>query len=380
MKIALAALSCDNETGIGRIVRSLAREFAADAHDVTVVAHRITGLPGGIACVRLPSIPLSPALSRVAFRYQSRHLFAHSRFDVVNAFGVGSVAGVVSAQSCHAAAVKLQDSSRPGRIARKGLGVFDAAALKDEQVLMTSPATRRVIAVSRLVRDQLLETYDLPADNVRVIPNGVDLNGFDPPADDRARRELRTRLGFVEGEFGLLFIGNEFDRKGLQTVIEALALLRDRSVTLAVVGGDTPAPYRVLARRAGVESRIRFLGSIEAPERLLPAADALVLPAWYEPFGMVIIEAMAAGVPVIATASAGALEGLRHETHALFLNDPLSGSELAGQIGRLREDDVLRRRLASNGRSVAVRYSWSSVARETLAVYREAMGTAGLDS
>jgi glycosyltransferase involved in cell wall biosynthesis len=377
MRIALAALSCDNATGIGRIVRSLAREFTVAGHDVTVVAQRIDQPPPDFHSIKFSPIPFSGALGRLSYNVQTRLLFGRRSFDVVNGFGVGRGATVVTAQSCHAAGVEIQRTARRGRVGRHGLGLFDAVALRDERILTTAPPAKLVIAVSSLVKTQLLHHYGLKPARVTVIPNGVDLEHFTPATDSGTRESRRKELGFEGSDFGLLFVGNEFDRKGLQTILEAMGLGRDAGMKLAVAGSDDPAPYRALARKLGVSDRVRFLGPVKGPEDILAGADALVLPAWYEPFGMVIIEAMAAGVPVVASADAGALEGLQHETHALFLHDPRNADELAEHLRRLKGDDLLRKRLGAAGRETARRFSWKEIARQTLEAYRTVARTAG---
>jgi UDP-glucose:(heptosyl)LPS alpha-1,3-glucosyltransferase len=252
--------------------------------------------------------------------------------------------------------------------------LFDAVALRDERMLMTSPTTRHVIAVSRLVKDQLMRHYRVPGEKITVIPNGVDLERLASPSDPASRSQARAGMGFSDATFGLLFVGNEYDRKGLQTVLEAIAGADDRSMALAVIGDDDPAPYESLARALGIRSRVRFLGGVGGPEPYFRAADVLVLPVWYEPFGMVVAEAMAAGLPVIATGSTGALEGLRHQEHALFLEDPLDAKELAHALIALRKHPELRRTMSARAQHEANILDWSRVAELTLAVYAKVTG------
>lgn len=374
MRIALVAMSCDDSTGIGRIVCTLARMFSESGHEVTVVAQRVEHLPAGVAGVRFSPIPLSTGLSRLAFNYQTRRLFHRSRFEIVNAFGVGRGASVVSAQSCHAAGVELQKVARRGRLASRGFGLFDAVALLDERILMTSPETQLVIGSSMLVRNQLLQYYGLPADKVTVIPNGADVDRLAVRPDPGTRAFERKQAGFDASDFVLLFIGNEFDRKGLQTIIEAMSKARDTKIKLAVIGGDDPDAYKMKAGKLGVGEQVRFLGRMHGPDRYLHLADALVHPAWYEPFGMVIVEAMAAGLPVVASGSAGALEGLTHGTHALFLEDPRDADELAVALKRLRDDATLRQSMTLRGSEAAQRFSWEKITTLTLAAYAGVTG------
>jgi len=365
MNIALSALSSDNRTGIGRIVRSLSREFVAAGHSVTLVVQHAESVPEGVRVLLQWQPPLSNAAAKLMFNFQTKLLFARTGFGVVNGFGVGRGAHIVTAQSCHRAGVEARDRYSRGRLGRGGIGVFDRVSLHDERTLMGSGV--HVIAVSELVRRELIRFYDVPAGNIHVIPNGVE--GHPVPESAEVRDRARKEAGAGRGDFVLLFIGNEFDRKGLQTVIEATALLCNGRIRVLVVGDDESSPYEARAGTLGVRSQISFAGSTASPERFYAAADAFVLPTYYEPFGMVIIEALAAGVPVITSARAGAVEGLRHGSHGLFLDDPLSPDELAASIRSLMEDRDLSLRLSQAGRTAAVRFSWRQIARETLAVY-----------
>ena len=372
MNIALSALSCDNSTGIGRIVRSLASEFVKAGHKATVIAQHIDSLPHGVQTHAAWRPPLSSAIARLLFASQSRSFVSRSHFDLMHAFGVGRGAHVVSAQSCHRAGMSARQQFSAGRLKGRGFGLFDAVALRDERTLFEAPETRLIIAVSRLVKDEITSIYEVPGSKIRVVPNGVDIPTGVIRLEERTR--LRSDFGVGEGDFLLLFSGNEFDRKGLQTAIEAVAILGGPRLRLLVVGSDARGPYERRAGKLGVRGQIRFIGKISSPEKIYGCVDALVLPTYYEPFGMVITEAMAAGVPVVTSAKAGAVEDLHHGTHGLYLTDPLSAEELSVQLNLLMSDHLLRERIVQNGREAAQRFSWNRIAAETLAVYNELTG------
>jgi glycosyltransferase involved in cell wall biosynthesis len=123
----------------------------------------------------------------------------------------------------------------------------------------------------------------------------------------------------------------------------------------------------------GIADSVLFMGSVSKPEALYFAADALVFPSLYEPFGIVVLEAMAAGLPVITSRFCGAVEGMMHEEHGLYLDDPSDINNLCQQMQRLVSDKGLRARLAANGKQEAGKFDWSSIAPQILNIYREVL-------
>jgi UDP-glucose:(heptosyl)LPS alpha-1,3-glucosyltransferase len=371
MNIALLTQSCDNETGIGRIVLSLAKEFVSRGHDVDLVAQVFDNTPAGTRTHRIPSAFRLNSVNRLFLRYASGHVVRSLHCDIVNSFAVGRGASVITAQSCHRAGVVIRNEQRNGRIWRRNLGFFDHVALADERFLFCSSHTQRIIAVSALVRNQIVSYYGVEPERIAVIPNGVDVHRFTQLQRTVEGEAIRRTLGVGAGECLLLFVGNEFDRKGLQYIIESIAALRRSDLRLLVVGADDRRPYRELARRLHVEDKILFAGKVNGPEEYFFAADIFVLPTLYEPFGLVILEAMAAGVPVITAKDAGAVEGLRHGVHGLYLDDPRSVDELSQTIQQLTDDEELRRQMSSVNLAAVRNYSWERIAEKTLDVYRQ---------
>lgn len=139
-----------------------------------------------------------------------------------------------------------------------------------------------------------------------------------------------------------------------------------------VVGSAAPDYYRTLAKRLGFESNLIFTGHVPDAWRFYAASDAFVFPTSYEPFGMVITEAMASGIPVITTEVAGAAELIEHGREGYLLKDSHSQEELAGYINELFGGKNIEK-MGKRARETAENYSWDYTARETLNVYKEAL-------
>jgi glycosyltransferase involved in cell wall biosynthesis len=202
-----------------------------------------------------------------------------------------------------------------------------------------------------------------------VTPNGVDLERFRPRPE--LRSELRAELGTPDDTVVALFVGGDWGRKGLAETIQGVAsACRQASspLELWVVGRGDSVRFSTLARAAGVETRVRFLGTQQATERYYAAADLLVLPTLYETFSLVAYEAAAAGLPIVATRVSGIDELLDGEGAGLVVDrDPAS---IGDAVARLANDPGLRRQLGAEGRRRANGYGWNRSVESVLGIYR----------
>jgi D-inositol-3-phosphate glycosyltransferase len=246
-----------------------------------------------------------------------------------------------------------QDTSPHGRIRLEAAIGRDAAA-----VIATS--TDEVFELLRL---------GVPRDLVSVVPCGVDLKNFtvDGPVVERSNRPR------------LLYVGRLVERKGVDTIIRALGAIPKAELLIA---GGPPANklrsdrdvrrLRAIARERGVSRRVKFLGRVchdELPP-LMRSADAVVCVPWYEPFGIVPLEAMACGVPVVAAAVGGLVDTIINGTTGLLV-PPRQPGALAKAIRDLLAEPTLSYAYGIAGSDRArSRYSWERVAKETLAVYK----------
>lgn len=223
---------------------------------------------------------------------------------------------------------------------------------------------RAVVAVSRQVARELVAA-GVPDACVRVIPNGVDTEEFRP--GDASR----DALGIPQGPL-VLFVGDiKTSRKNLDTVLRAM--VRVPEATLLVVGDESGSVYPKLASNLGVQSRTRFLGFRRDIPALMRAADLFVFPSRYEPSGLVLLEAAAAGLPIIASRAAGGTEVLGQQA-CVLLDDPDDDVELAKAIADLLASPAEQQRLRRAAREAAVANSWQAMAQHYLQLYCE-LGT-----
>jgi UDP-glucose:(heptosyl)LPS alpha-1,3-glucosyltransferase len=212
-------------------------------------------------------------------------------------------------------------------------------------------------AVSELVKAQLEVHYRRP--DAQCVRNGVDPRQFAPELRLQRRSQARTDLEIHPDTFVFLLIGNDWRKKGLQVTIEALSECRELPVQLLVVGRDDAGPFETTIRRLNLSEKIRFLPPSDDVMKFYAAADAYVGPSVEDAFGLPILEAMACGLPVIASVNAGVSEVIDDGSNGLLLHDPANVTELADLIRKLVSDSSLRERLATNASKIAERHSWA---------------------
>lgn len=228
---------------------------------------------------------------------------------------------------------------------------------------------RAVVCLSDHDAADLRATYGPIGPRIVVIPNGVDLERFRPPTPDE-RRAARADLKLGSEERVAVFVGHEFSRKGLSFAIRGLE--HAPNVLLLIIGGndDIIATAHEEAKVHGVGDRVLFLGPRSNLTPFLAASDMFVFPSAYEANALVVLEALASGLPVIATPVGFAPEVIADgENGFLVERDPRAVGERMSQLADL--DDAELAEFGRRARATAERYGWSSVARRYLELAEE---------
>jgi UDP-glucose:(heptosyl)LPS alpha-1,3-glucosyltransferase len=202
-------------------------------------------------------------------------------------------------------------------------------------------------------------------DDVVVIRYGVDSRSFDQCARLERRQSARELFRIMPGDFCLLLIGNDWKNKGLDSLLLAISACSDIKLRLLVVGSDDRCNYADVVRSLNLQSTVQFVDSSSDVMQFYAAADTYVGPSLEDAYGLPILEAMACGLPVIASARAGASEIVRHGENGFVLHDPEDSRELAGLLRSLYADAPLRERLADEAARTAARETWDRNAADT---------------
>jgi len=231
-----------------------------------------------------------------------------------------------------------------------------------ERVIYSQRRTA-LCTISRYTAEALAEFAK--RDDIVVIRYGVDAETFDPRVRLARREGMRASLGMSSERFCLLLIGNDWKKKGLDALLQALALCRNLPLELLVVGKDDRRGYDELLGRLGLAERVRFVEPSPDVVQFFAAADAYVGPSLEDAYGLPILEAMACGLPVIASARAGASEIIADGKDGLILRNPEDSRELAEHLQRLASDTNLCARLGEAAAATAREHTWDRNAAET---------------
>lgn len=374
--------------GLGRHVHALATSLAAAGHEVTVVSRHAEGaafdeLLDGVRVVRVPEDPplfpfsgqtllawtmaFNHALTRAALRVAEEvrpevvhahdWLVAHAATTVKHHLDIPLVATV------HATEAGRHQGWLPGDMNR---------SIHSIEWWLTYEA-RRVITCSQYMRWEVTRLFDLPPEKGEAIPNGVELAEWHADVADVAA----VRAEYGDGPL-VLFAGRLVYEKGVHDLLAAVPRLRRRHPGLRVViAGDGPhqAELRAQAKRLRLGRSVAWTGFLDSGQLpvLAAAADCAVVPSIYEPFGMVALEAAAAGTPLVVADTGGLREIVEHGITGLRFA-PGDPAQLANAVTAVLSDEVLARRLIRDARAVLARdYAWSTIADRTVQAYHRAV-------
>jgi UDP-glucose:(heptosyl)LPS alpha-1,3-glucosyltransferase len=348
MNIALVIFRAEPQRGgAERYAIDLGLHLKQRGHDVSVISSRfgdvgsLTQVP--IAC---PGILRTARYRKFVDRVDS-HLH-QSKYDVVHAF--------LPIRSCHVyhAQAGLEAISlarhRLLKTSLVGQAIAQVDALTNrkrkafaalERSLIEGPRSPITVCLSKREREEALKVFPTAqAERFVAMYNGIDTSRFEPSNLQERREARRKKLGIAQDSNVLLFVGNDFRRKGLDTAIRALGEIRDAQPTLVVVGSDEIGPYSELAAKVGAIGRVLFVGRSDRVAEFMAASDVLVLPSRFEPFGMVVIESMLMGVPPIVSRACGASEVIRHDVDGLVVDSANDVPSWAAAIRRAIDPGV----------------------------------------
>lgn len=376
-------------------VANLARELALAGYLVDIFTRRdasgqqrLVQLSGNIRVIHVPAgpaqhvpkermLPFIAQFARFVARFARRQPLP---YDIVHAnfFMSGMVAQHLKQELGIPFVITFHALGQVRRLAQGAADAFPPVRARIESTLMRQ--ADRIIAECTQDRLDMEQLYGAAPARITVAPCGFDPEELWPVTQAQAR----MRLGLAGERFIVLQLGRMVPRKGIDTVIQALAMLRSThgvDAELLVVGGEHPGPgggadpeparLRALAQQLGLEEQVRFVGQQprDALRYYYSAADAFATTPWYEPFGITPVEAMACARPVIGS-EVGGIKSTVVDGVTGFLVPSRDPRALAGRLALLAADPPLACRMGEEGLRRAYRhYTWRSVAQQAAAIY-----------
>jgi UDP-glucose:(heptosyl)LPS alpha-1,3-glucosyltransferase len=390
LKIALVILHADPARGgAERYTFDLAQALAGAGHEVALVASTFGPKPVGVNCVDVGERGLTRLMKyRNFLTAVDFHVDGHlSGYDVIHAMlpvrrcdvyhphaGL-AVEAVESGHLKHASLLKRSLANAANQLNRKrnAFAWVERELLKERRVdafsgVQSSPV---VLCLSDYVKQTVRRHYPtLPEDRLATLFNAVDLKKYDPAAHPNARFTIRQKYNINDDQVVALMIAQDFERKGLKETIAALAQVAAPKPTLLVVGKPDPARYRQQAKDAGLSNHVIFAGPTTDPQSFYAASDFFILPTRHDPCSLVVLEALAMGLPVISTKQNGACEIMTQSQHGFILENADDHNALVRAITILC-DPKTRERMQHACNELRPRLAYEAHLEKLLVIYKQ---------
>ncbi len=356
--------------GAERYLVDLCTRMAREGYEVHVYAEHHDEEEHGIHFHPVRTIPIPKSLRFLSFAIRATREMKNRNYDIT--FGVGNTLKADILQphgGVHWAWFwrSLRAYDHPVLWIIKFLGRIFSPKQWVSGWIENSPYKGgnlcNIIAISKMVKKDLMRWYQIPEKNITVVYNGVDVDHFHP-RNRQHREEIRRRHGIGEEDLVVLFVSNNFRMKGLSFLMGALARVRQEGhppFKLLVLGRDRENPYLRLAKKLGITKEVIFVGSSGEIEKYYGASDFLAHPTFYDACSLTVLEALASGLPVITTDANGAGGIITQGQEGFVIPDPRADQVLVEKISyflnreRLEKASIAARRLAE---SYSIERNW----------------------
>jgi glycosyltransferase involved in cell wall biosynthesis len=356
--------------GQGRVNYEVVNEALNRGHEVTLIASHIDEKLSNHSKVRwikievsmIPTVLLKNIIfSVMSFQWLQRH---RSEFDIIQTNGAitSAIADVNAVHFVHSAWLQSPAHISKGRKDLYGLYQWFYSKINSYWEKKSFESSSVLVAVSEQVKQELIGT-GISEDKIYVVLNGVNLGEFYPAEQDR------TEISLPNGVTLAFFAGDiRSNRKNLDTVLKAL--VNAPELHLAIAGKTEGSPYPQMSEELGVSDRVHFLGFRSDMADIMRAVDFFVFPSRYEACSLVMLEAMASGLPVITAKTAGGAELITNDC-GFILSDPNSIQELTLSLNVLTQQPAVRIKMGEQASKVAQNYSWKLMADQYINIFEK---------
>jgi UDP-glucose:(heptosyl)LPS alpha-1,3-glucosyltransferase len=364
--------------GAERYLVDLCTRMAAEGEDVHVYAEHQDEENPNIYFHPVKTIPFPKSLRLLSFAIRATKEMENGKYDIT--FGVGNTLSADILQphgGVHWAwfwrSLRVYDHGILWII--KFLGRVFSLKQWASGWIQDAPYKRKtfskIIAISEMVKKDLMHWYQIPEEKIAVVYNGVDIEHFHP-RNRQHREAVRMRHEIGREDLVFLFVSNNFRMKGLDFLIKALAKVRQGRhfpFKLLVLGRDRQGSYLRLAKEFGISEDVVFAGSTHEPEKYYGASDLLIHPTFYDACSLTVLEALASGLPVITTHSNGAGGIITQGQEGFVIPDPRDEETLVEKISFFLDRERIHRASIA-ARHLAESYSLEKNYREIKNIFQ----------
>jgi len=364
-KIAVVVPKYGLVGGGERFVFELTERLAnLPGYEIHVFSNKWRSESDHITFHKIPIITFPKWLTSISFAYLANRKIAKMNFDLIHSHDRVFKSNVVTLHSIpHRTWVRdIRQKRRPS--------LFDHGTSWTEKQMYNYSGCQMFLPVSSLVKIKVLEAFKIDERKIRVIHPGVDVERFqyDNPHN---RKEIRQAFGISDTDFLILFVGMNFEVKGLDSLLSAIALLKSEydndQVKVLVIGKGDTKKYKTLAHRLGIGKQLIFSGVRNDMEKIYQAGDILVMLSKFDTFGMVVTEAMAASLPVIISETVGAKDLVIQGENGFVVDR--EDIKMIGSKINLMLNKVKRLEMGKKAHHTALNNTWEQMTLKVLNVY-----------
>ena len=339
-----------------------------DDFDVHVIANQWRSGNAQIVFHKVPIIRFPRWLQPVSFAYFAQKTIKKGVYDIVHSHDrIFEMDFFTFHGIPHRTWIKETKRNR--------LSLFDRAMVWVEQKAFSNPNKPVILPVSNLAKEELLKLYDVPESSIQTIYPGVSFERFSSLDRQVCRHEIRQHHGLAPDDVVVLFVSMNFELKRLDLVINGIAEVvekedRNSSFKLLVVGKGDSKRFMAMAGDRGISERVIFAGVTDEVEKYYLASDIFAMPSRFDTFGLAVLEAMAAGLPVIITPRVGAKDLVESGVNGFILSGKPSVLEMTTALAALMEPEK-RLQMGENNRQIALQHTWDTTADKVAELYRQ---------
>lgn len=368
-KIAVAIPKYGLVGGAEHFVAELTKRLALNPrYDIHVFANRWLSNSPRVTFHKVPVINFPKFLTTISFARFVKNKMAMTEFDLVHThdriFGadIYTMHGIPHRLWIH-------------EVRKKNMSLNDRATVWAEKILVESSGCKRFISVSNLAQEKFLQAYHIDPESTRVIHPSIDVGRFRSLDRVVCRREIRSLWGIGQADIVILFVSMNFDIKGLDTLMAAVAKTKFNNpgdkIKLLIVGKGEEKEYRRMAKGLGIGDDVIFTGvHKEKLELIYMASDVFSILSKFDTFGITVLEAMAASLPVVISGNVGAKDLVKQGISGFVVEERTDIDAISEKIGILLNTEV-RIRMGEAGYKTALNNTWEAAARKYELIYDE---------